>query len=199
MQSPEPIDCGAQFRRRSKNLRCRKVIFYQRNAELSGQAKAGARKPVVWGSLEYRVSEAETHIEKALRHIGRTQEYRRCKDLSGAKTVQYPGSIPISGFAPRYARPTHGILSPEPEPLRHAKSQDLQSQEGALHDIRSQDMQNREICKSRKCKPRNMHREYAITVYTITVYAGSRNIPKALSCAVCSLYHSDHHAVWSKL
>lgn len=116
------------------------------------------------------------------------------KTCPGAKTVQYPGSIPISGFAPRYARPTHGILSPEPEPLRHAKAHDLQSQEGALHDIRSQDMQNREICK-----PRNMHREYAITVYAGSVYAGSRNIPKALSCAVCSLYHSDHHAVWSKL
>lgn len=102
MQSPEPIDCGAQFRRRSKNLRCRKVIFYQRNAELSGQAKAGARKPVVWGSLEYRVSGAEAHIEKALATLS-TQKYRRCKDLSGARAVQYPGSISISGFAPRYA------------------------------------------------------------------------------------------------
>ena len=167
------------------------------------QSFQGKQKPALaslWygAHLNIEFQERKPTSKKRYATLAEHRNIGGAKTCPGAKTVQYPGSIPISGFAPRYARPTHGILSPEPEPLRHAKSHDLQSQEGALHDIRSQDMQNREICKSRKCKPRNMHREYAITV-AITVYAGARNIPKALSCAVCSLYHSDHHAVWSKL
>ncbi len=193
MQSPEPIDCGAQFRRRSKNLRCRKVVFYQRNAELSGQAKVSARKPCGIGLPEYIVSGAETVSKKRSATLS-TQEYRRCKDLSGRKDSTISGKYSDIRFRAAICRSARRNSIDGAEPLRHAKSHDLQSNKGALHDIRAQDMQNREICKSRKCKPRNMHREYAITVY-----AGSRNIPKALSCAVCSLYHSDHHAVWSKL
>ena len=86
------------------------------------------------------------------------------KTCPGAKTVQYPGSIPISDFAPRYARPTHGILLPEPEPLRHAKSQDLQSQE-VLFTI-----YDRRICRIAKYANRgicaaNMQAQYMHSQY----------------------------------